>query len=86
MAVAKPLVAYDLKETKVSAGDAALYADDEKDFADKIAELLDSEDLRRKLGEIGKKRIEQGLSWEHSKKKLYQAYAMALGKQNSDRQ
>ena len=84
MAVAKPLVAYDLKETKVSAGDAALYADDEKDFADKIAELLDSEDLRRRLGEIGKKRIEQGLSWEHSKKKLYQAYAMALGKQNSD--
>ena len=38
MAVAKPVVAYDLKETKVSAGDAALYAiaNDEKDFGDKI--------------------------------------------------
>ncbi|MHC4170386.1 MAG: glycosyltransferase family 4 protein [Planctomycetota bacterium] len=82
MALAKPLVAFDLKETRVSAGDAALYAaaNDEKDFADKIAELLDSEDLRRKLGETGRQRIEQGLSWEHSKKRLYEAYALALGK------
>ncbi len=86
MAVAKPVVAYDLKETRVSAGDAALYAtaNDEKDFADKIAQLFDSEDLRRQLGQIGKERIEQGLSWEHSKKKLYEAYALALGKPNGD--
>jgi glycosyltransferase involved in cell wall biosynthesis len=88
MAVAKPLVAFDLKETRVSAGDAALYAEanDEKDFADKIAELLDSEDLRHKLGKIGRQRIEQGLSWEHSKKKLYEAYALALGKAKNNRQ
>lgn len=86
MAVAKPVVAYDLKETRVSAGDAALYAaaNDEKDFADKIAQLLDSEELRLQLGRIGKERIEQGLSWEHSKKKLYKAYAMALGSLNGD--
>lgn len=88
MAVGKPVVAYDLKETRVSAGEAALYAaaNDEKDFADKIAQLLDSEDLRRKLGRIGKERIEQGLSWEHSKKKLYMAYELALGKHNGTTQ
>ncbi len=86
MAVAKPVVAYDLEETRVSAGDAALYAaaNDEKDFADKIVELFDSEDLRHKLGQIGRERIEQGLSWEHSKKKLYMAYAMALGKPENE--
>ena len=68
--------------------DAALYAaaNDEKDFAEKIAELLDSKRLRRRLGQTGRQRIEQGLSWEHSKKKLYEAYALALGKPNNERQ
>lgn len=86
MAVAKPVVAYDLKETKVSAGDAALYAiaNDEKDFGDKIATLLDSPDLRSKLGKIGKDRIDNHLSWEHSKKELYKAYEMAFSNLKND--
>jgi len=76
MAIGKPIVAYDLKETKISAGDAALYAssNDEKDFAHKILLLMDSPSLRKKLGKIGKRRIFNSLSWEHSKKNLYEAY------------
>lgn len=81
MAVSKPVVAFDLIETRVSAGEAALYAEDssEKDFAEKIASLLDSPKLRAKLGACGKKRILDGLSWEHSKKHLYAAYDRAFG-------
>ncbi len=82
MALGKPIVAFDLKETKVSAGDSALYAvaNDEEDFAEKIARLLDSPELRQKMGRIGKERIDNALSWEYSKKHLYAAYETALEK------
>lgn len=81
MAVGKPIVSYDLKETRISAGEASLYAvpNDEQDFARKIAQLMDSPELRRRLGEIGRQRIQESLSWDHSKQKLYEAYALALG-------
>ena len=76
MAAGKPMVAYDLHETRVSAGNAALYAqpNDEHDFGDRLAELLDSEEMRRTLGAIGRKRIEEGLSWDAIKAHLYAAY------------
>jgi len=80
MALRKPIVAYDLLETRVSAGNAALYAtpNDEKDFGDKIATLLDSPELRIKLGKIGQERICNDLSWDCSKKHLYAAYKLAF--------
>jgi len=86
MAAGKSIVAYDLRETRVSAGDAALYAtpNDEESFGNKIAELLDSPDLRKKLGKIGEDRIHNKLSWEHSKKDLYAAYSRALNKRKTD--
>jgi len=58
-----------------------LYAvpNDEQDFARTIAQLMDSPELRRRLGEIGRQRIQESLSWDHSKQKLYEAYALALG-------
>jgi glycosyltransferase involved in cell wall biosynthesis len=80
MAMGKPVVAFDLLETRVSAGDAALYAEnnDERAFGDRIAELLDSVDLRRQLGQRGRARILDGLSWDHSKEHLWRAYERAL--------
>lgn len=80
MAVEKPVVAYDLIETRVSAGDAALYAkgNDEMDFGDKIAQLFDDPALSAKMGKIGRERILNGLSWEHSTEHLVRAYEMAL--------
>lgn len=76
MAMGKPVVAFDLAETRVSAGEAALYAgnNDACAFGDRIAELLDSADLRRELGHLGQTRIANGLSWEHSKEHLWRAY------------
>jgi glycosyltransferase involved in cell wall biosynthesis len=82
MALSKPVVAFDLHETRVSAGDAALYAANgsEAEFGDRIIELLDDKALQKKLGEIGRDRIEHGLSWEHSKPNLYRAYRLAFEK------
>jgi glycosyltransferase involved in cell wall biosynthesis len=76
MAMGKPVVAFDLAETRFSAQDAALYARPNfvEDFADKIEELLADEELRLKMGVVGRKRIEEELSWAHSKKQLLQAY------------
>ena len=75
-----PVVLYDLAEGRRSAGDAALYArpNDPIDFAEKVLTLLDSESLRRELGQRGRKRIEQSFNWETDKQVLLKAYETAL--------
>ena len=76
MALAKPIVAFDLMETRFTAQDAALYARPNLvgDFADKIEALLDDEGLRIKMGQIGRRRVEEELSWEITSKNLATAY------------
>jgi glycosyltransferase involved in cell wall biosynthesis len=76
MALAKPIVTFDLKETRVSAQEAAIYVppNDETEFARAIARLMDDSDLRRQMGDFGRKRIEQALSWEQSAYALHRAY------------
>ncbi len=80
MAFGLPVVLYDLTEGRRSAGEAALYArsNDPKDFAEKILELLDSEPLRHRLGDIGRSRIEESFNWETDRKSLLKAYETAL--------
>ncbi|MBX9633769.1 MAG: glycosyltransferase, partial [Magnetospirillum sp.] len=77
MAMAKPVVLFDLTEGRRSAGDAALYArnNDAADMAAKIATLLDDPDLRQRLGAIGRQRMERDLSWEYQIPRLLSAYA-----------
>jgi glycosyltransferase involved in cell wall biosynthesis len=83
MAMGQPLVSYDLTEARVSAGDAALYAapNDEMEFAGCIEQLLDDEALRRRMGNLGRRRVEESLSWVFSERQLVAAYehALALG-------
>ena len=85
MAFGRPIVLYDLTEGRRSARDAALYArpNDPKDFAEKIVRLLDSESLRRQLGECGCKRIEAVLNWEVEKKMLLKAYEASVKQDSS---
>lgn len=80
MALGKPVVAFELVETRVSAGEAALYAKggDERSFGDQISRLFDEPELRATLSAIGKHRIHTALSWEHSKKPLRAAYSCAF--------
>ena len=76
MAVARPIVAFDLPETRVSAGDAALYAtpNDTADFGDKIVSLLDDPGARAEMGALGRKRVEDELEWEHWARRLVSMY------------
>ena len=80
MALKKAIVQYDLKEGRVSAQGASLYAnnDDTKDFADKITWLLDNETMRKEMGEYGYQRIINELSWDYEKNKLVDFYKKVL--------
>jgi glycosyltransferase involved in cell wall biosynthesis len=81
MAMARPVVAFDLRESRFTADGAALYAEpnDPESFADCIETLLDDPELRQRMGELGRQRVENGLSWERSKRALLDAYEHALG-------
>lgn len=76
MALGKPLVQFDLTEGRVSAQEASLYAepDDIADFGDKVLMLLDDPEQRRRMGEYGRKRVVEELSWEHEAPRLIAAY------------
>jgi len=76
MALEKPIVAFDLPEHRVTAQDAAAYArpNDEFDFAQQIASLMDDPKRRREMGQTGRGRIEKELAWPHQEKYLLEAY------------
>jgi glycosyltransferase involved in cell wall biosynthesis len=80
MAMARPIVSFDLREARVSAGEAAAYAaaNDESEFAKLIAGLLDDPDERARMGQLGLARVDGPLSWEHSRAALLAAYEAAM--------
>jgi glycosyltransferase involved in cell wall biosynthesis len=67
MAFELPVVAFDLRETRVSAGDAAVYArpNDIREYARAIVDLVDDDDRRADLGKLGRTRVEEELAWSH---------------------
>jgi asparagine synthase (glutamine-hydrolysing) len=67
MAFELPVVAFDLVETRVSAGEAAHYAEPNRveDFADTVLRLLDDDVRRKQMGELGRQRVCEVLAWEH---------------------
>ena len=80
MAYAKPIVSFDLKETRFSAGKAALYVkpNGEAEFAKTIADLMAQPDLRQKMGSYGRWRVEQKLQWTKVGQNLLTAYGSLL--------
>lgn len=83
MALGKPIVQFDLKEGRVSAQEASLYADSidqVNDFANKILWLLDRPEERKRMGEFGRKRVEEALAWKYSVANLLAAYERAFAK------
>lgn len=80
MALGKPIVQFDLIEGRRSAQSASLYAkpNDEREFAQKIIELVESPELRQKIGAEGQRRMEEILEWRHQAPKLLDAYAHLL--------
>jgi glycosyltransferase involved in cell wall biosynthesis len=81
MALARPIVAFDLKETRYSAGDAALYArpNDPADFGDQVLALLADPARRAEMGRSGQRRLKDHLAWSHSRAALVRSYARLAG-------
>jgi glycosyltransferase involved in cell wall biosynthesis len=78
MVAGQAIVQFDLTEGRVSAEDASEYArpNDAADLADKIVALLDDPERRQRMGEFGRKRVIEHLSWEHEAPKLLAAYEL----------
>ena len=76
MALGKPIVQFDLTEGRYSAQEASVYAkrNDAIDMAQKIQELLRDPEKRRQMGEFGRARVVNELSWEHTSKALLEGY------------
>ena len=78
MALAKPIVQFDLSEGRFSAQEASLYArrNDTKDLAEKILLLLDDQVKRKAMGDFGRNRIITELEWKYEEPKLLEAYRL----------
>jgi glycosyltransferase involved in cell wall biosynthesis len=76
-----PVVAYDLKETRVSAAEAGLYArpNDEEALAAAISGLLDDPEARHRMGQLAEQRVHETLAWSHAAPVLLTAYERAAG-------
>jgi len=76
MASAKPIISFDLKETRFSARDAAIYVEpnNETEFAKAIAQLMDQPNLQKEMGYYGRRRVEEDLQWAKVGKNLLTAY------------
>jgi glycosyltransferase involved in cell wall biosynthesis len=71
-----PIVAFDLRENRVSAQAAAAYAraNDERELARLIVDVLDDPARRANMAEFGRRRVHEALAWEYSAPHLLAAY------------
>lgn len=85
MALGRPIVQYDLKEDRFSAGEASWYAEPNNvvDLAAKIEQLLADEEACSRMGKIGRKRMETSFAWSHQAPSLLRAYAATLKTDNA---
>ena len=81
MALELPIVQYDLTEGRRSAAGASVYAEPNNvsDFADKIEALLRDPAQRERMGQVGRKRMEDEFEWQCQAPRLIEAYAHAFG-------
>src|SRR2546427_7574159 len=83
MASAKPIVSFDLRETRFSARDAAVYVEpnNETGFAEALAQLMDRPELQNKMGTYGRHRVEEELQWAKVGENLLTAYETLLAEE-----
>ena len=81
MAFGLPIVAHDLHETRVSAGPAADYArsGDPAGLARCLDGLLADPDRMAEMGRLGRRRIDEGLSWPHQARRYVDLWTSVLG-------
>ncbi len=88
MAYELPVVAFDLRETKVSAGPAAVYVtpNDVREYAEAIVALMDDESRRHRLGKLGRLRVETELAWTHQERAYLRVYRDLVGEAEARQQ
>jgi len=81
MAFSLPTVAFDLHETRVSAAEAAVYAEPNEvdSFAKVLVDLLDDEPRRLAMGASARRRVEDELAWTHQRDAYVGVYDGLLG-------
>jgi len=86
MSFALPVVAFDLAETRVSAGAAAAYvestedsADDVERYAKAIVELLDDSDRRAAMALVARQRAVADLDWAPQRRRYIEVFDRLLG-------
>ena len=81
MAFELPVVTFDLREARVSADEAAVYAapNDVHSFAEAIVKLIDDESMRSRMGKLGRVRVEQELAWNHQEPNYLAVYHQLIG-------
>ena len=81
MAHRLPVVAFDLRETRLLAGSAAEYVEpgDVEQLATAVDRLLGAPEERRRRGNAGRARIEAEYAWELQAKRYLRAYDQLLG-------
>src|SRR5262249_30926981 len=82
MAFELPQVAFDLRETRVSAGDASVYVapGDLRGYAEEIVKLMDDQPRRLRIGKLGRARIDEELAWGHQERAYLEVYRNVLGR------
>jgi glycosyltransferase involved in cell wall biosynthesis len=78
MSMERPIVAFDLGETRNTAQDSAVFVGSTEEFATEIGLLLDDPARRERIGRRGRERVLSSLSWQRSEEHLLAAYARAL--------
>jgi glycosyltransferase involved in cell wall biosynthesis len=81
MAFGLPFVAFDLRETRELAGEAAAYAapGDEAAMGGLVDELLNNPERRAEMGRVGRRRIEERFAWDRQQEGYVQVYERLVG-------
>ena len=77
MSFGVPMVAFDLRETRVLAGEAGAYVTpgDSEALAAAVVELLDDRFRRASMGAIARRRIEETFAWERQESRFLHVYS-----------
>jgi glycosyltransferase involved in cell wall biosynthesis len=85
MAFGLPVVAFDLRETRISAAEAGLYATPNavEELAQLLVKLMDDPEQRDAMGRAGRTRIELELAWPHQAARYTTVYDSLVARKGS---
>lgn len=86
MAFGVPVVAFDLRETRFSAQDAARYVEPNlvEGYAQAIVDLVDDPEGRAEMSRRGRERVERHLAWEHQQVGYLAVFDELVGRGGTD--